>query len=71
MGLVNKKQSVSKQIILLHTKLYEMGLVEGYDKGYDEGSADELEKSKNKYKSSISDGLRCGSKECAKIMGEW
>ncbi len=71
MGLRNKKEEISKQIVALYKKLYEIGLVEGYDNGYDEGFEDGVKKAKNEYKAAISEGLRCGSKECAKIMGKW
>lgn len=71
MGLANKKENVSKEVISLYKKLYETGLIEGYDKGYDEGFEDGMKKAKDQYKAAISDGLRHHSKKCAKIMGKW
>lgn len=71
MGLRNKKEEISRDIVLLYKKLYKIGLVEGYDKGYDDGIEDGVEKAKDKYKALISEGLRCGSKKCAEIMGKW
>ncbi|WP_307992516.1 hypothetical protein [uncultured Clostridium sp.] len=71
MGLKNRKEEISNEIISLYKKIYEIGLVEGFDAGYDVGFEDGMKKAKKRYKAAISDGLRCGSKKCGKIMGEW
>lgn len=68
MGLINRKKALNNDLSLLLNKVYEKGLVVGYDKGYDDGHEDGYNKRKNEDKAAISDGLRKGSSKCGEAM---
>lgn len=71
MRLMEKSNKIEDELEAIYNKIYELGLVKGFNKGYSYGVEDGMETAKNKYKAAISDGLRHGSQECAKVMGQW
>lgn len=71
MGLIEKSNKIEYELEMMYNKIYELGLVKGYNRGYNNGIQDGMKIEKNKYKAAISDGLRHGSKKCAEVMGQW
>lgn len=71
MGLIERNNQIEEVLRELNNKIYELGLVRGYSKGFDDGVKCGLEVARNEYKSAISEGLRFGSKKCARVMGKW
>ena len=71
MGLSNKKTDLGNTLTSLLELLFETGYTEGYDTGYDDGYEDGYKKRKEEDMAAISDGLRKGSSECAKILSKY
>lgn len=68
MGLNNSKKVLDVDLKVAFNVLYERGLTEGYDLGYDHGFADGKRSEMENHNPAISDGLRAGSSECGKQM---
>ncbi len=50
---------------------FEEGVIEGYNAGYDDGYDDGVNRTKDDFKSAVSDGLRHKSGECGKAMNKF
>ncbi len=70
MGIAKRKEELNESLNLLYNKIYEFGIINGYNKGYDDGFEDGYLNRTEESKGAISDGLRQGSKKCAKEMNK-